>query len=237
MRANGNSDSPHVLVCWNPRALVERIQRATAGANATSVISSAVPTTPWLRLRRAGNRFEALYSTDGSNWTNLGTTTLNLPGTLQTGLVVNAFSADEIAEAIFDGVKITLADSNLNGVPDEWEMEHFGVLVEDITQDHDGDGQSTGMEWLTGTVPDDSASRFQPTLLAAKPAGVHLSWPVIPGRRYTVESTTDLEATVWPALFATNTAEGGPSFLEFSEVPPPGDRRYYRLRVEFPSSP
>lgn len=237
MRANGNPDSPHVLVCWNPRALVERIQRATAGANATSVLSFAVPTTPWLRLRRAGNRFEALYSTDGSNWTGLGTTTLDLPVTLQAGLVVNAFSPDEIAEAIFDGVKITLGDSNMNGVPDDWEMEHFGRLVEDITHDHDGDGQSTGMEWLTGTMPDDPASRFQPVLLAVKPAGVHLRWPVIPGRRYTVESTGDLKTTVWQARLATDTAEGGPPFLEFAEVPPAGDRRFYRLRAELPTSP
>jgi beta-glucanase (GH16 family) len=238
MRASLDAGAPHVLVCWNPRQLVERIQRATTGANTTSTLSTAVPTTPWLRLKRAGSVFTAYYSINGSTWTDLGSSTLDLPVSVSAGLVVNAHASTEVAEAIFEGAHVTRVDSNLNGIPDDWEREHFGgSLVEDVTLDHDGDGQSTEMEWLAGTDPRDAASRFKLHVLAASPGGVHFTWPAIPGRRYTVESSQDLAAQTWQEVASQVSVDGGPSTLHFQQVPPAGARRFYRLRIEAVTAP
>jgi hypothetical protein len=49
-------------------------------------------------------------------------------------------------------------DSNGNGLPDSWEVAHFGSLRQTATGDFDGDGVSNLQEFLDGTDPSDSAS-------------------------------------------------------------------------------
>jgi hypothetical protein len=49
-------------------------------------------------------------------------------------------------------------DSNGNGLPDSWEMAHFGNLDQTAIGDFDGDGVSNLQEFLDGTNPADAAS-------------------------------------------------------------------------------
>lgn len=49
-------------------------------------------------------------------------------------------------------------DSNGNGLPDSWEIEHFGNLGQTATGDFDGDGVSNLQEFLDGTLPNDASS-------------------------------------------------------------------------------
>ncbi len=44
-------------------------------------------------------------------------------------------------------------DTDADGIPDDWEMEHFGTLDRDGTGDFDGDGISDLDEYLNGTDP------------------------------------------------------------------------------------
>ena len=44
-------------------------------------------------------------------------------------------------------------DTNLNGIPDSWEMLMFGDLNHSATDDADGDGLSNLAEWQAGTNP------------------------------------------------------------------------------------
>jgi hypothetical protein len=58
-------------------------------------------------------------------------------------------------------------DSNGNGLPDSWELAHFGNLNQTTTGDSDGDGVSNLQEFLDGTNPTNSASAlFRITLLS-----------------------------------------------------------------------
>jgi hypothetical protein len=50
-----------------------------------------------------------------------------------------------------------LADTNSNGIPDHWEIAHFGSLNEPATGDFDGDGVSNLNEYLLGRNPTEAA--------------------------------------------------------------------------------
>ncbi len=49
-----------------------------------------------------------------------------------------------------------LPDSDGDGLPDEWEMTHFGNLDQTAAGDSDGDGLSNGAEYSVGTNPGNS---------------------------------------------------------------------------------
>jgi hypothetical protein len=87
----------------------------------------------------------------------------------------------------------TFADSNTNGLPDEWELATFGGLDANrkATTDTDHDGASDWAEFVAGTNPNDSLQSFQITA-SVSDGSVHLSWPSAMGRGYRVNRSTDL---------------------------------------------
>lgn len=80
--------------------------RATAGGNATALYPAApqprvnFPDT-WLRMKREGDTFIALWSSDGFTWAEYSRTTLDLPDTLFFGLAVTAHTASPVTVAKF----------------------------------------------------------------------------------------------------------------------------------------
>jgi hypothetical protein len=55
-------------------------------------------------------------------------------------------------------VQADLEDTDGDGIPDEWEMEHFGTLEYGAEDDPDGDGWDNYEEWTYGTDPMDPVS-------------------------------------------------------------------------------
>src|ERR1041384_1261302 len=90
-------------------------------------------------------------------------------------------------------------DSNGNGLPDSWELAHFGNLNQTTTGDSDGDGVSNLQEFLDGTNPTNSASAlFHLTLL--NDAG---TVDIVPNQRsFTNGEVVTLTATAFaPGVF------------------------------------
>jgi hypothetical protein len=110
-----------------------------------------------------------------------------------------------------------------------WLYEHFGdtwndPLIAGPERDPDGDGWSNQNEWITGSNPNESSSRFTATI---GPAG--LSFSRSPGRIYRVEMTEDLAAD-W--TFHSFAPEGGGTVtipLNPGNVP----RNFYRIAVSW----
>ena len=77
-------------------------------------------------------------------------------------------------------------------LPNEWELLYFDTLAQSSgAEDWDGDGQSDYHEWITGTDPTDSDSRFRSWIEQGEE--VYLKWTSVPERVYRVLSSQKLD--------------------------------------------
>lgn len=87
------------------------------------------------------------------------------------------------------------ADSDEDGLPDDWEVAYFNGLMRDGAEDWDGDGLSDRAEYRFGTDPTNAGSVLRVlTLTGAGTAEVTVVWGAIPGRTYRVQFKDRLEA-------------------------------------------
>ncbi len=113
-----------------------------------------------------------------------------------------------------------------------------GISVDDVSVrfigvdpdlDSDADGYTDLVEVnLLLTDPYNSASKFSPSMSSSMPGTMRLSFPTLAGRKYLVQSSTDLriwdEGTSYPG-------DGGPlNLLYFTEGMPD---RFYRVTVSY----
>ncbi|MEM7395697.1 MAG: hypothetical protein AAF492_25480, partial [Verrucomicrobiota bacterium] len=122
-------------------------------------------------------------------------------------------------------------DTDIDGIDDSWELQHFGNLTEaDADSDVDADGSSDLNEYIAGTVPTNPASSFFVKILPSEQSQhIRIQWPSAQNRIYHLECSTNIHrswtlfATNIPPTVPTNTTTVG---LEFLEHP-----RFYRVRV------
>ena len=107
IRQSLDANSPHVILDLRPTNDVEFMTRPSTGA-ATTYLAGAVQAPPtWLKLERAGSTIAASVSSDGSNWTSVGTTTLTIASTAYVGLVVSSHDNAQLNTSTFDNVSIS----------------------------------------------------------------------------------------------------------------------------------
>jgi glucose/arabinose dehydrogenase len=61
----------------------------------------------WLKLQRAGNTFTAWLSADGTNWTQIGTTTVSMTGPVTIGLFDTSHNYGMLDTVAFDHIQIS----------------------------------------------------------------------------------------------------------------------------------
>jgi hypothetical protein len=136
-----------------------------------------------LELTTATNRFERLFKINGTN--------ASFAAPAQE---VFAFApADRARQERVDlFVGLGAADSNQNGIPDWWEVEYFGGLI-DANADGDGDGLTSLEEYIAGTNPTNrlSAFKFISVRQDSEP-GLVLEWSSASNRVYSVLRATEL---------------------------------------------
>jgi len=93
-----------------PNSTVRFNYRATTGGNATES-STAVSGLPyWVRLTRTGNSITAARSSDGANWTTVGSpVTIVMNSNVLVGLAVNSHTNGILCQAGFDNISWTPA--------------------------------------------------------------------------------------------------------------------------------
>jgi hypothetical protein len=87
-----------------------------------------------------------------------------------------------------------LSDSDGDGLADAWELQYFGNLAANASDDTDADGMSNLREFRAGTNPKDAQSRFEMLEVTKVPSGIAIRWTSEPGRTYRALRTSSLLA-------------------------------------------
>ncbi|HOL32185.1 MAG TPA: family 43 glycosylhydrolase [Anaerohalosphaeraceae bacterium] len=103
-----NSSAGMALVTLCGGGNLQFLWRTGPGVNAQGIDAPnpPYPQGVWLRLKRTGRQYDGYYSYNGSNWTLIGSRTLNFSSHLQIGLAVTAHHNNRLNGAVFDNVAI-----------------------------------------------------------------------------------------------------------------------------------
>jgi regulation of enolase protein 1 (concanavalin A-like superfamily) len=107
LRASTAADAAHVILDVRPTGDLEFMIRPTTGAETTFLATASKLPPAWLRLRRVGTTVSGDVSADGTTWTNVGSTTLNIPAAAAAGLVVCSVATNTLNTSTFDNVTVT----------------------------------------------------------------------------------------------------------------------------------
>lgn len=140
-------------------------------------------------------------------WVNFGWAAFNDPNRARFSINSGTFSGSAYSANTgwisLSGVKSTslaIADSDLDGMDDGWEMENFGNLTTaGVGSDFDKDGQSDAAEFAAGTLPKDNTSWLRITAYSnSSGATSHsITFTCTNTRLYQIWTSTTLGAGSW----------------------------------------
>lgn len=113
---------------------------------------------------------------------------------------------DEGGWYFFDNIRPDTDDVDADGLPDWWELYHFGSLSSDGDGDVDFDGSAERLEYRAGTDPTDPGDVFSLEYDVVSNRQLRVSWPSLPGGTYLQQKTWDL--VTWEALQDPRTGTG-----------------------------
>ncbi len=125
----------------------------------------------------------------------------------------------------------TFTDANNNGISDIWEQRIFGQVSPSRTRftDTDGDGMSDYFEFLSGTSPTNAASVLRVSARPLLSGTIRVDWPQINGRRYQLQSSSNLVTWREVVPWFTATSQNGGVTLPKSSTNAP---TFFRLNTE-----
>jgi hypothetical protein len=123
-------------------------------------------------------------------------------------------------------------DSDNDGLPDAWELSHFGTLSRDGSGDFDGDGLSDLAEYLAGTDPTNAQDALKIESAQFNTTSLTVNFNVVAGHSYRVESTDDLASNNWVVVQDLGAVANSGAVQVTDNNPPPSGARFYRLRVQ-----
>ncbi|RYD22282.1 MAG: hypothetical protein EOP88_08675 [Verrucomicrobiaceae bacterium] len=122
-------------------------------------------------------------------------------------------------------------DSDTDGLPDSWEISRFGNLTSTAggLANSDGDALTDVQEWAAGTNPTDAKSFFTAAISHSTPDLLQVGFDAIPERRYTLESSEDMNDWVGAGSLGPVPSAGQQGFP--SPIPANGKTLFFRVGV------
>lgn len=138
-------------------------------------------------------------------------------------------------------IRSSSGEPEVNWVSDDWKRHFFGVELAANAHpnaDPDTDGMPNWAEYAAGTDPTRAASA-----LALKPnigeqeraRPVTLRWQSVAGKVYAIQSTPDLQNSIWKTV--ADGIEGDGTVLEWSPSDGHAGQLFYRLQIDAPNVP
>jgi alpha-L-fucosidase len=107
IRESLDANSRYVIAFMSPSNGTALQNRTSTGGSAAGVSASTGLSAPyWIRLKRTGNTFDATQSSDGVNWTSLGSTTVSMASNGYIGLAVSSHADGSICQALFSNISV-----------------------------------------------------------------------------------------------------------------------------------
>jgi len=122
-------------------------------------------------------------------------------------------------------------DQDGNGYLDAWEREHFGGHV-NPNENADGDPQSNGEEYITGTDPLDSSEYFYIVSTTNAPNGFSLYFNSVTNRKYQLFTTTNLTENSWVPVLPIRSGVGALDSMSDTNAIPA--HKFYQIKVSLP---
>ncbi|MFY7816740.1 MAG: autotransporter-associated beta strand repeat-containing protein [Akkermansiaceae bacterium] len=119
-----------------------------------------------------------------------------------------------------NAIDLVINDSDEDGLPDTWEIMHFGNLSKTALQDSDGDGTSNLAEYRLNLLPNNGSQFFKAGIIR-NPNSYTITWPSAAGVVFTVQRSTNL--IDWITM-ATVTGIG-----TYTDTNPPIGKSLYRV--------
>jgi len=137
--------------------------------------------------------------------------------------------ANWLAAAPTPGQTVGTGDSDGDGLPDDWEQANGTfVFIPDANDDPDGDGFTNWEEYLAGTHPNDAASAFRLSQIAAQNGNIILQFLASSNRTYTLLFKSSLAAVQWSKLTDIS-AHPTNRVVNLTNTVPGDTQRFYRL--------
>ena len=121
IRESLNANSTHAMAVVTPGSGVSFQRRTTTGGVSDHTTTAGLTAPHWVRMVRSGNTFTAYRSTDGANWTTIGTQSITMTASVYVGLVVTSHNDGVLATATFDNLTCTT-------LPSPWQTADIGAV-------------------------------------------------------------------------------------------------------------
>ncbi|GCE13499.1 sugar-binding protein [Tengunoibacter tsumagoiensis] len=107
IRESLSATSTHALMALTPGNGTVFQRRTSTGGGSSSTAGATATAPSWVKLQRAGNTFTGALSSDGSNWTVVGSDTISMATNVYVGLAVTAHNNSVLNTTTFSQVSVT----------------------------------------------------------------------------------------------------------------------------------